>query len=75
MFVASESHMKEVSMLVQASPIRAPQRMRGIVLQASIALLLAVAVIAATVPRLVRAVPPETLDGLTFPTAFFDRVP
>ena len=38
---------------------------RNFVLQIILALLLAVAVIATAVPRLMRALPPETLEGMT----------
>ena len=53
-------------MFVQASRTRSLRASaHGFVLQILIALLLAVAVIVATVPRLMRALPPDALEGMT----------
>ena len=63
-------------MSVQASrPRTMLTSTRGFALQIFLALLLAVAVIAAAVPRLISAVPPDALDGLTSPSALGGQVP
>lgn len=48
---------------------------RGFVLQIVIALLLAIVVIVATVPPLLRAVPLDALEGLTSPSILAGQVP